>query len=664
MAYIVIRLVPAQPVDGLTFTTYLDGLQLQVYAADTAAGVLKPLSQYPVYYSPMVAYLSPSLNQSGPYNTFVTVATAGPTKFIATGNYGTKLTFDSTDGITIGSQLYSTDPNSPINKKVSSALTVTAVDEITVTLNNNIPAYLPAGTVLTFVNQSPSTANPWAGGTALPFNLPTSGPATTLDGATTPTADNPLLVLPFTSSTGISGVIAGMSASDAGNVYIPAGTTVTAVDVTNSTVILSNPLTSSPPNNTLITFTLNPPFLSFSLQAQSSGSVTSGTQTFGTLTLVTAPGASPPPAASGVSCGMLVTCPSMPNLIPPGTTVTGSDGTTVTLSQPLNGTITANTSVNFTFPLSNGIVQHLEEIIWFSSSFFSWSLNIVITPLAVATAVIPLNSSWDPAVYTNVSVLATRYGANIPIDQIYYNVLVVGDDADTLSTPLDYMGIPDADTALYIELPPPPGTRPIALELPTDGTPPPFDDLYTALANAVTVDPILTATYGTNPTDAQIEAAIIGLAPVDCQRLAYEIAWSSQVQLPAPPDPLYQLYTNPYYGSDGNLDPSNDQDRQKFEGTLGSFYATRNAEAVRLTKFIAAVSAAILCEQLERQRRRGTARIPRGPVVHPRRRGRERGADPGDAHGGQQPGQLRGAGGLLLRPGREAGRAHGRSGSL
>ena len=39
-------------------------------------------------------------------------------------------------------------------------------------------------------------------------------------------------------------------------------------------------------------------------------------------------------------------------------------------------------------------------------------------------------------------------------------------------------------------------------------------------------------------------------------------------------------------------------DRQKFEGALNSFYATRNASAERLTKFVAAASAALACEQI------------------------------------------------------------------
>ncbi|MFZ1009277.1 MAG: neuraminidase-like domain-containing protein [Candidatus Sulfotelmatobacter sp.] len=90
--------------------------------------------------------------------------------------------------------------------------------------------------------------------------------------------------------------------------------------------------------------------------------------------------------------------------------------------------------------------------------------------------------------------------------------------------------------------------------------------------------------------------------PTLCSRVAYDIVWSYQNMLPAPPDALESLYTNPP-NPGGSADNSNsstnnlEQDRQKFEGTLNSFYSKRNAIAERLTKFVAAVSAAVVCEQ-------------------------------------------------------------------
>jgi hypothetical protein len=36
MAYLVIRLVPTSPVDGATFATYLEDLEIQIYQANPA----------------------------------------------------------------------------------------------------------------------------------------------------------------------------------------------------------------------------------------------------------------------------------------------------------------------------------------------------------------------------------------------------------------------------------------------------------------------------------------------------------------------------------------------------------------------------------------------------------------------------------------------------
>jgi hypothetical protein len=37
MSYLVVRLVPDSPVDGGTFGTYLDGLQIEVYPANASS---------------------------------------------------------------------------------------------------------------------------------------------------------------------------------------------------------------------------------------------------------------------------------------------------------------------------------------------------------------------------------------------------------------------------------------------------------------------------------------------------------------------------------------------------------------------------------------------------------------------------------------------------
>ncbi len=148
------------------------------------------------------------------------------------------------------------------------------------------------------------------------------------------------------------------------------------------------------------------------------------------------------------------------------------------------------------------------------------------------------------------------------------------------------------NVSLYLTLPPPPpNPNTIALIIPTDGTAPKFDDLYDAMQAALTTDPNFPA--GTT---------LDNLSPDQCSQMAYDIVWSqSGNSLPAPPDSLESLYTNPPNpGGSNNGDGSTnnlEQDRQKFEGTISSYYGTRNATAERLTKFVAAASAALFCEE-------------------------------------------------------------------
>ena len=82
-------------------------------------------------------------------------------------------------------------------------------------------------------------------------------------------------------------------------------------------------------------------------------------------------------------------------LIKPGTTVTDATTTTVTFSPPLQGTLTAGEAVTFTFPLSSGIVQ--DNTIDVSLHFFG--VSFVIVPMAVATAIVPLNFYVAAAIF-------------------------------------------------------------------------------------------------------------------------------------------------------------------------------------------------------------------------------------------------------------------------
>lgn len=207
---------------------------------------------------------------------------------------------------------------------------------------------------------------------------------------------------------------------------------------------------------------------------------------------------------------------------------------------------------------------------------------------------IPLNpwpSSLPPDNYLDVTIKASRGSEVIPVNMTFYNVLIT-----RFSSPptIDqYQGLSVNDTCLYISLPPPAGAYTVSVVLPSDGSPPSFDLLYTAINNALANDPI-------SSPQATIASLITDRA--NCSRIAYDIVWSYQNTLPAPPDALESLYTNPP-NPGGSADDSTsstnslETDRQKFEGTLNSFYSTRNATAERLTKFVAAASAAVACEQ-------------------------------------------------------------------
>ncbi|HEY6315084.1 MAG TPA: hypothetical protein VIY52_30365 [Streptosporangiaceae bacterium] len=98
--YVVIRLVPSSPVDGATFATYLDGLALQIVDANTGL----PRSDL-AYSSPLILFEWPGA--SG-WMSLVSAPTSQPTSYNGS-DYGSTLNFDSTDGIPVGSYVYSSD---------------------------------------------------------------------------------------------------------------------------------------------------------------------------------------------------------------------------------------------------------------------------------------------------------------------------------------------------------------------------------------------------------------------------------------------------------------------------------------------------------------------------------------------------------------------------
>lgn len=551
--YVVIRLVPESPVDGAAFATYLDGLSLQVFDANMPD---TPRSDA-AYSSPLVLFSWLGLT---PFFSAVCVPTSQPTAYVAANDYGQTLMFNSTDGISVGSYVFSADQTTippDTSMQVTSVTQATSTTLGQVQLKGTLPNYVPAGTVVSFLGQSSIGDDP-SSAPNFSFSLPTSSPATVYD--------NDLVVLHFADA---SGVTVGMTASGS---FIAPGTTVAETNpATKPTeVIVSQDLSGSPPS---VTFTLNLPFAYLSVTPKS-GSGDTLMFTMGDT--------------DGVAVGM--TLIPVPGYIYPGTEVIKVEQTKVTLSRNMQASLPSGQEVTFTFLLSSGIAQHVEPFGNAGISIFGLDDTLLI-PAAVATAVIPLNPSPPLPEYLDITVKATRGSEVIPVTDTFYNVMVSTDEMPT--TPDQLQAISVSDTSLYVSLPPQPGTNPVSLEMPGDGSAPPFNLLYKAVQTALANDPIPGATVSSLIT-----------SPAQCTRMAYDIVWSYQNPLPAPPDPLESLYTNPPNPggggatSNGNNNTTNnfEQDRQKFEGTLNSFYSTRNASAERLTKFVAAVSAAVASE--------------------------------------------------------------------
>ena len=331
--YLVVRLIPKDPIDGATFTTYLDGLQLQVF--DAYSGL--PLSD--IAYSSPLSFFQWPLGYSGSSEPFFASGSAVTTQGTPYNgsDYGTVLNFSSNAGMSVGSYVFTTDGTSSSGPTIdpSGNYQVVAVTATTATLNKTLSNYVPPGTVVSFIGNAftdnATSPSPNAG----QFALPTTGAAQTGDGQPVSQTD-PYIVLPFASTTGVT---VGMLVT---GTDIVANATVAEVQPTS--VTLSAGGTVSPPTGTQITFTLNAPFASLTLTP--TGSTTGSDQ----LTFS---------STAGIAFGMTVN--PISGYVPPGTTVTAVTSTTVTLSQALIAALPSGQSVTFTFPLSSGIVQHLTE---------------------------------------------------------------------------------------------------------------------------------------------------------------------------------------------------------------------------------------------------------------------------------------------------------------
>ena len=234
---------------------------------------------------------------------------------------------------------------------------------------------------------------------------------------------------------------------------------------------------------------------------------------------------------------------------------------------------------------NTGIVQNYEISFGVFGFFYS--------PVAVATAIINVPATG----YENLRLAVSRGAEQIDPGGPFYNVAV---DPNTL-TPDQFQG--SSITSLYLTIPAPvTAANAVYLTVPSDGSPPNFDQLLAAVTGVLNVDP-----GGALPD--------LGTLTADqCRNIAYEIVWSPQPPLPALPgsDTLPDLYDDP--PNTGAPSDQKEQDRKQFEGALTSYYATPNATAARLTKWVYALAAAFACQKRSQEATQALLQFPVNPL--------------------------------------------------
>ncbi|GCE06809.1 neuraminidase-like domain-containing protein [Dictyobacter aurantiacus] len=231
-SYLVARLTPSSPVDGATFAAYLDDLHIQVLPANPLPGTTPLPLGSAVYASPLL--LLPDPGGSPAYLGIVSKLTSAPTAQVGPNDYGTVLEFDSTEGIAVGSWLFSAEANAPF----APGLTVIEVHEQSITLSGSLPAYVPAGTVASFVVDYENVA-PWS----------THPPQLSFERKTSSAIAKGATVLPLASTRGITVEMTVSTSTGA----LDTGTTVLSANETS--VTLSRPTSDKLSKNTAVTFT-------------------------------------------------------------------------------------------------------------------------------------------------------------------------------------------------------------------------------------------------------------------------------------------------------------------------------------------------------------------------------------------------------------------------
>jgi hypothetical protein len=313
--------------------------------------------------------------------------------------------------------------------------------------------------------------------------------------------------------------------------------------------------------------------------------------------------------------------------------------------------------------ITNGIIQQVDSVpgAFPNPPFFQLE--------AVGIAIIEVNSA---PTFENLRLSVQSGAQTIPIAFDYYDVPLPAGPTPNPATfgapsPPQPPGSPQPDSwanlapSLYLQLPASlAASNAPALQLSSDGTPPKFADLLTAIQKVLNSDPGTSVTASTTAAAAagittlqfaagtasvsagmavsgppgipagttviaidttglvtlsqQLSAPVNSGTPItftpdlgalsfdQCKNIAYEIVWSQQPPPPTPPDPMEDLYTNPpntgaMLGGSSSTPNLNEGGRQQFEAQLKSYYTVANTTADRLTNFVFALSVAIACQQ-------------------------------------------------------------------
>jgi len=227
--------------------------------------------------------------------------------------------------------------------------------------------------------------------------------------------------------------------------------------------------------------------------------------------------------------------------------------------------------------------------------------------VAVATAVISIPG--EPAEYltSDLRIEVQRGARTVVKRDLDFNVPLT-DDIDDIAVPGPGEFAALTPVSLHIALPAPPRDADLnlaTLELPTDGTPPAYEDVYNAVRTVLVADP------GVPNTDAGVQAKLETLTLPEARHIAYEIMFNAVVYPPPVPErELAELYTLDFPNRD---DDAADQARDTFEAELLGYKAVRSAQAERATGYVYALAAAFQARRLSEDATQAGFRFP----IHP-----------------------------------------------